>query len=71
MQTEATLSSFSFNYLSLNNNKNDIFSDEPNNDGNEDCLELRSEKSWTWNDEDCALERPFICELHGRNMQSI
>lgn len=46
--------------------KNDIFSDEPNDDGNEDCLELRSEKSWKWNDEDCGLARPFICELHGR-----
>nr|XP_022322784.1 C-type lectin mannose-binding isoform-like [Crassostrea virginica] len=39
-------------------------SHEPNDDGNEDCLELRSEKSWKWNDEDCGLARPFICELH-------
>lgn len=38
---------------------------EPNNDDSEDCLELRSEHSWTWNDESCGQNRPFICELHG------
>uniref|UniRef100_A0A8W8KS87 C-type lectin domain-containing protein n=1 Tax=Magallana gigas TaxID=29159 RepID=A0A8W8KS87_MAGGI len=37
---------------------------EPNNDDSEDCLELRSEHSWTWNDESCGQNRPFICELH-------
>ncbi|XP_062589942.1 perlucin-like [Saccostrea cucullata] len=40
-------------------------SHEPSNsNGNEDCIELRSEHSWTWNDESCSSERPFMCELH-------
>jgi hypothetical protein len=47
------------NYLHL------FLVDEPSNSGNEDCLELRSEHSWTWNDESCGHDRPFICELHG------
>lgn len=40
--------------------------DEPNNkNGNENCLELKSNSSWTWNDLSCDRKNPFICERHG------
>lgn len=42
-----------------------FFPGEPNDEDGEDCLELRSEFSWKWNDESCDYKRPFICELHG------
>lgn len=37
---------------------------EPNNAGKEeeDCLELRAELKSFWNDEECALKSPYICE---------
>lgn len=67
---EPSLPSSSFTYLYINNDKNDFFSGEPNNSGNnEDCLDLPSKYSWKWNDVGCSLNRPFICELHGKNMQ--
>uniref|UniRef100_A0A8W8KUS7 Neurocan core protein n=1 Tax=Magallana gigas TaxID=29159 RepID=A0A8W8KUS7_MAGGI len=40
-------------------------SNEPNNkNGNENCLELKSNSSWTWNDSPCDRKNPFICERH-------
>ena len=41
---------------SVFNNWND---GEPNNQGNEDCVEIKSGK---WNDESCSLGRFYICE---------
>jgi hypothetical protein len=34
---------------------------EPNNFGREGCVELFTD-SWTWNDLDCAVELPSLCE---------
>nr|XP_022322779.1 uncharacterized protein LOC111124212 [Crassostrea virginica] len=39
--------------------------DNPTNDnGIGDCLELRGDHSWKWNDLECSSVRPFVCELH-------
>jgi hypothetical protein len=34
---------------------------EPNDDGGEDCLEMRTDG--LWNDEDCDSDRAAVCEL--------
>jgi hypothetical protein len=39
---------------------------EPNHaggDSNEDCVQLYRHKDYAWNDEDCRLHFPFICEI--------
>lgn len=35
---------------------------EPNNDDNENCVELALEDDWAWNDTNCENEQGFICE---------
>ena len=35
---------------------------EPNNYGNEDCVEKREDFGWAWNDLNCEDEIAFICE---------
>ena len=40
---------------------------EPNNLGNEDCVEFRMKSGkWKWNDEACGHHRPYICEINGK-----
>ncbi|XP_072326972.1 lectin-like [Scyliorhinus torazame] len=34
---------------------------EPNNEGNEDCVQIIDKKTIGWNDESCRLKYPFIC----------
>ena len=36
--------------------------EEPNNSGNEDCIEIRP--AGGWNDEGCRSSRPFICQMN-------
>ena len=38
-------------------------SGEPNNAGNEDCVEMRDTAGWLWNDMSCNTINPWICEL--------
>jgi hypothetical protein len=35
---------------------------EPNNYGNEDCVEKRESFQWAWNDQACETENAFVCE---------
>ena len=37
-------------------------SGEPNNSGNEDCVEMGQGSSWAWNDIGCNSTNFFICE---------
>ena len=40
---------------------------EPNNAGNEDCVEFRMMSGkWKWNDKACGYHRPYICEINGK-----
>ena len=42
---------------------NDWFPGEPSNSYNaEDCLELNARFHWKWNDSNCTIAQPFICE---------
>ena len=36
--------------------------DEPNGDGDEDCLELRGDEEGQWNDTECVNRRAYMCE---------
>ena len=36
---------------------------EPNQLGNEDCVEMKSFRGWQWNDGKCDIQRGFICEF--------
>lgn len=43
--------------------------DEPNNSGgNEDCVEIRTDR--LWNDAPCGLVQEFVCECDGARMPS-
>lgn len=44
--------------------------DEPNNSGQEDCLEMYVASGF-WNDLNCAGFRHFICEKMGNNSNII
>ena len=35
---------------------------EPNNYGDEDCVEKRESFQWAWNDQACETENAFVCE---------
>lgn len=35
---------------------------EPNNPGTEHCLEIKTSKNYTWNDEYCNNAKRYICE---------
>ena len=40
---------------------------EPNNAGNEDCVEFRMMSGkWKWNDKECGYHRRYICEINGK-----
>ena len=40
---------------------------EPNNAGNEDCVEFRMMSGkWKWNDNECGYHRRYICEINGK-----
>ena len=42
---------------------NDWYPGEPSNSYNgEDCLELNARFHWKWNDSNCTIAQPFICE---------
>jgi len=36
---------------------------EPNNSGNEDCVEMRADFGYLWNDINCSATTPWICEV--------
>jgi hypothetical protein len=38
-------------------------SGEPNSSGNEDCVEMRDNQGWLWNDMNCSTLNSWICEL--------
>ena len=43
---------------------------EPNGDGSENCIHIRSEPAGKWNDQSCNRAYPYICEF-GYNDQCI
>ena len=43
------------------------YTGEPNNAGNEDCVEFRKfSGKWKWNDKACGYRLPYICEINGK-----
>ena len=50
-----------FNWVSGEKTTEEFWNvNEPNNLGNEDCVQIVQNKGW--NDGRCSLELPFICE---------
>nr|CAA62217.1 C-type lectin [Botryllus schlosseri] len=44
-------------------------SGEPNNDGNEDCIEINHGGSGRWNDESCCSELGYVCQFPYSSMR--
>ena len=57
---------FVWNYSreNVNSSFTDWAAGEPNNDqGGEDCLEMKEEVSYQWNDAPCDQQKPFVCQI--------